>query len=137
MTNAHREASTRARSRPWSSDHAHGHAPPAAMRPMPSSARVLARAIGGAFASLLARYRRHLDHEKAIAELAAMGDRELEDLGITRADIVTAVRRGRDAVGQDRDPEVEFLPLGHGHRRTVPGARHNGTAPPRRARAVA
>jgi uncharacterized protein YjiS (DUF1127 family) len=49
------------------------------------------RAIRGAFAYLLRRYR----EERAIEHLMEMDVRELKDLGISRGQIETVVRRGR------------------------------------------
>lgn len=58
--------------------------------------RERAKAVRGFFAGLAGLLRRRRDPiEQAIAELSAMSDRELADLGIGRGDIGWVVRHGR------------------------------------------
>ena len=50
----------------------------------------------GLFGRLIAAIRRDLQAQQATRELAAMDDRMLADIGLTRADIPRVARRGRE-----------------------------------------
>jgi uncharacterized protein YjiS (DUF1127 family) len=88
-----------------------------------------ARAVGNAAAQAIASVRRARIEQAAYRELAALDDRMLRDIGITRGEIRQVVRGERRAVDDGSDAR---RPPRRG--RPVPGARHGrGAKTPRAA----
>lgn len=97
-------------------------------------ARQMMRALGAGLAVLHGLVRDIAARRRARARLAAMSDWQLDDIGLTRAEIAAAIDGGRERVNRDRGVQADVLPLGRpargGERRA---ARHGGTAAPGKA----
>jgi uncharacterized protein YjiS (DUF1127 family) len=63
--------------------------------------RAVRRAVAGAAAGIAAWYRRRHQVKRSVAELSALSDHLLKDIGIHRSEILSIAHSGRDTA-QDR-----------------------------------